>query len=143
MLAKLILAITLLNPKVSLGRAEKYANVILRVANRRHVDPWIIVPLARTESGFDPLAYNQTTHARGLLQLMPVHMPDNPDKLYDLETNVDFAIKIFSRKLIECHGNIAGALSRYNGRRECKESIFSDKVLQRYKLIEHLQEPTS
>ena len=140
MLAKLILAITLLNPKVSLVRAERYANVILRVADRHGVDPWLIVPLARTESGFNPLAYNHKTGARGFMQVMPVHMPDNPDRLYDLETNLNFAAKILTRKLTECHGNIAHALSRYNGRKTCKDSSFSDMVLQRYKLI---QEPTS
>lgn len=82
--------------------------------------PPIMVDIARLESGFNPKAYNPEWHYKdgvkycqgsyGIFQIACLHYPENPERLYDVEFNIEMAKKVLSTGGIYswgvCHGKI-------------------------------------
>jgi len=82
--------------------------------------PPIMLDIARLESGFNPKAYNPEWHYKdgvkycqgsyGIFQIACLHYPENPERLYDVEFNIEMAKKVLSTGGIlswgVCHGKI-------------------------------------
>lgn len=79
----------------------------------KEIDLSVYLALLATESDFNIFA-TSCKGAIGVGQVMPFHMPDNPDKLYDVDTNIAVSTKIFSQMIDRSNGNIAFALARYH-----------------------------
>jgi hypothetical protein len=83
--------------------------------------PPIMVDIARLESGFNPKAYNPEWHydalgnkvcqgSYGIFQIACVHYLENPERLYDVEFNLEMAKKVlYTGGILSwgvCHGKI-------------------------------------
>jgi len=81
-----------------------------------NTDTFLILSVARQESGFNPRARSRA-NARGLLQLLPTtarHVSGKrKNDLYNTEVNAQLGVKFLSR-LIEQFGSVEYALAAYN-----------------------------
>jgi hypothetical protein len=81
------------------------------------IDTFLVMSVARQESGFNPKA-RSTANARGLLQLLPGTARrlqggrKRPD-LYDTETNIRLGVR-YLENLVEKFGSVELALAGYN-----------------------------
>lgn len=116
----------------------KYETLIVEKAQAYNLDPYLILAMAKVESGFNPEAIS-TKDARGLMQLMPEtaqwiadrrNLSYSKELLFDPEYNIDFGCWYFASLLQEFSGDILQSLAAYNaGRgnvhRWLKEGIWS------------------
>lgn len=102
--------------RYSLDR-EMVMEIIVEEATSKGVDPALALAVAQVESNFDP---NVVSHAgaRGVMQIMPKTARDefgiNPALLFDARTNIRTGVT-FLKQLQKRYGNVAFALSHYNG----------------------------
>lgn len=92
-----------------------YSDMINAAARRNGIQPSLLAALIKQESKFDPLAYNTKSHAAGLTQLMPgtakeLGVNDPFDPLQSINGGSDYLSKMMKLS----HGNVPGALARYN-----------------------------
>ncbi len=98
--------------------------IIKKEASKNNVDPYLILAIIKTESGFDSLA---TSHknARGLMQIMDSTAEDiNRDgevvegtdglNIYDEATNIALGCKYFASLVTKYNGNYYLAICAYN-----------------------------
>lgn len=80
------------------------------------IDTFLVMGLARQESGFDPNARSRS-NARGLMQILPATAEliehRSSRRLFDVETNASVGSRYF-KQLIERFGSVELALAAYN-----------------------------
>ena len=107
--------------------------LIGKVAAQLGVDPALAEAIAEQESGFNPMALNPKSGARGLFQLMPGTArglgvdPENPYQ------NILGGLTLLKRLLAQHHGDLAGALKDYGGFVTADPSEYIGSVMRRYR----------
>ncbi len=112
--------------------AYKYAVIINSNLSRVQdiaINPEVIVRLMEAESNCNALALNKRTGAAGLLQIMPVHYEGQKFNIYDPAVNIKLGIRILLTRILECKYSMLQAITRYNGRKECRSTPFSRSIL--------------
>ncbi len=117
--------------------------IIKKEAAQNNVDPYLILAIIKTESGFDSLA---TSHknAKGLMQIMDStaeeinkdgNVVEGTDELniYDENTNIALGCKYFGLLVSKYNGNYYLAICAYNAGmgnvdKWINEGIISDKL---------------
>jgi len=98
----------------------EFAELIDLYAEQHEFDPLVLAALIMLESSGDPNAYNETSKATGLGQVMPYEagplFVDRPtiQELKDPETNIKWACIIFASKLRPTY-SLRDALFHYSG----------------------------
>lgn len=107
-------------------KAERIYNAIYH--NKVDVPKLLVAKVICIESGCDELARGKCGE-RGLMQIMPYHVQNNHNRLFELEYNIEIGSKIL-KKNIDMYG-ITGGLSVYNtGRPNNKVGeLYAKKVL--------------
>jgi len=109
------------NPDVVLART--ITNEVLRQAAKYRIAPgWIVSIMAYESWGLDSMAVS-SAGARGLMQIMPLHVPElmvpcnvaNTQDLFDVIKNICSGVYILSQKFDRCDGMPKCALLAYNG----------------------------
>jgi len=100
-----------------------YWDLFHSAAERRNLDPWLVLALARQESLFNPYA-TSVSNARGLMQLIPstahkvaAEAGVNPDdlQLYDPSVNVALGTTYLRNLMQLFRGNEFNVVAAYNG----------------------------
>jgi len=95
------------------------------VSQKYSIPKELILAIIKQESNFNPRAYNKNkdgTEDRGLMQvnyqhnlrLMKEYGIENPDQLYDIETNIEIGARILYENF-KRFGNWVMAVKAYNG----------------------------
>lgn len=85
--------------------AEAVAQIIQKKAEENGLNYKTAIAVAKAESGLNPQAYNPEWHynaqgekicqgSYGLFQVSCIHYKEDPTKLYDIDFNIEMAIKI-------------------------------------------------
>jgi soluble lytic murein transglycosylase-like protein len=105
---------------------EVFGDLINKHAAENNIDPWFLAGVVMVESGGDPNAYNETSGATGLGQVMPkeagplfVNRPTIKE-LRNPDLNLHWAAMILSDKFWETHSEY-GAVYRYSGGKHWKK----------------------
>ncbi len=98
----------------------EFGDLINHYAKENLLDPWLVAAMILVESGGDPEAYNETSMATGLGQVMPreagevfAHRP-SVKELKDPETNIKWATLILAYRFQLLH-DYESALYWYSG----------------------------
>jgi len=81
-------------------------------------DPDLFVAIAKAESNLNPRAFNPEGHkgcagSIGVFQIACLHT-DNPEKLFDVDTNIEYAVLIYGRDGLKPWGAYtSGAYKRF------------------------------
>jgi len=129
----------------SLTYEHKLADYVMKVCNRKCVDPQVLImaiqmaaerhgleedellAIARVESSFNPRAKN--VNSVGLMQVnLAYHAKSFKVSPYDVFANLDVGASIYKACLVKRKGNVARALRCYNGEAR-KDMIYPNKVL--------------
>ncbi len=113
------------NSKISLNINERIWAKVQEVSQKYSIPMELILAIIKQESNFNPMAYNKNkdgTEDRGLMQvnykhnirLMKEYGIDNPDGLYDIETNIELGARILYENF-QRFGNWIMAVKAYNG----------------------------
>ena len=112
-----------------------HREVLLRWAQQRGLDPWLVVAVVRVESNFSPTAVSERG-AVGLMQLLPEtarwvaeqsgERDFFPDLLYDPEVNIRLGTWYLAYLLQVFGGREALALAAYNAGRGRVERWMQD-----------------
>jgi len=112
-----------------------YQGIIVQVAGRYEVDPYLVRAIIFAESGFNPRAKSKKG-ARGLMQLMPSTAKAlGIQNIYDPRENIDGGVRYFRSLLDRFDGDVRLALAAYNaGSRHVRnyEGIPPFKATKRY-----------
>jgi len=102
---------------------SEVANAVLENAAKTGIAPGLIVSIMSYESpGLDTLAISYAG-AIGLMQIMPLHVPElavpcgvqNTEDLFKVQENICAGVYILSRKMERCNDSPKCALLAYNG----------------------------
>jgi soluble lytic murein transglycosylase-like protein len=108
----------LLNQNRDEELVRRIALALVREARRSGSEPRLLLALLLVENGrLDPFARSEAG-ARGLMQVMPVHLGQWPPCAHDLinvEANICYGARIFAHYLEAERGDMERALLRYNG----------------------------
>lgn len=131
-LGRLLLIVILILAFFNLGNIARfcyplpYRETIETNAAKYNIDPLFLAALIKTESNFNPNA-RSPKGARGLMQIMPEtgiwiaeQMEErdfHPDKLYDIETNIQMGAWYVSNLMQEFDNDPLLMLAAYNGGR--------------------------
>ena len=99
-------------------------DIIKKEASNNYIDPYLVLSVIKTESGFDTLA-TSNKKAKGLMQIMDstandvikkINLIDNIDNLdlYDINTNISIGCKYLSYLINHYNGNYYLAICAYN-----------------------------
>lgn len=135
--AVVAVAIRLVNPAVTPADAATWGRIVLDESRPRGVDPLLVVALVSAESGWDPRKSNKRTRAAGLMQVMPVHW-GNADP-HGVRWNLATGIGILGGALVLCAWKQPNAVSIYNGRGNCRPSVFSARVMRIRRKLDSLE----
>ena len=120
------------NYKVPLIKAEKIVYASFVEANKKNLDPTLVLSLISVESTFNQFSKSQAG-AVGLTQVMPnIHkdkiarLPD--EDIWSVHNNIKVGTDILKEYLNVTKGNIALALQRYNGSLHDESLNYSTKV---------------
>jgi len=109
------------NPTLSEQDAQTLASYVLDNAREFHLDPRLLLAIAKIESRFDPDANN--SHGRGLMQVVPrwheakiehAKKRFRSRSVYEPQLNL-FVGSWVLRDAMDVSKNVREALSRYNG----------------------------
>lgn len=108
-------------------------------AEKYDLNPGLIAALIQRESQGDPRAVS-CAGAIGLMQVMPDHLPDNPDLLFDINVNISKGCWYLKRAKDISKGNLRECLRMYNqGIRGDRENYrnwnYVEDILRDYKGI--------
>jgi soluble lytic murein transglycosylase-like protein len=112
-----------------------FQGIIMQVAGRYQVDPYLVRAIIFAESGFNPKAKSKKG-ARGLMQLMPSTAKAlGVRDIYDPRENIDGGVRYFRLLLDRFGGDVQLALAAYNaGSRHVRdyEGVPPFKATRRY-----------
>ena len=102
----------------------KYFDIIRQECLKNHLDPYLILAIIKSESGFNQNA-TSNKNAKGLMQLMDstaqeVNEKENneesleEDSIYDVELNISLGCKYFASLIQKYNGNYYLAICAYN-----------------------------
>ncbi len=114
-------------PKGDIPIDAKIRAKVEEVSQKYLIPRELILAIIKQESNFNPKAYNKNkdgTEDRGLMQvnywhnlrLMKEYGIEDPDQLYDIETNIEIGARILYEN-IKRFGNWVMAVKAYNGLR--------------------------
>ena len=113
-------------------RAVRLARQVESAAALAKIDPVLLVAVGFVESTCNAKARNKRSGAAGFMGILP-RGSANPQHLSDAELLVpETSIRLGAqhlRRCIDLCGEVEGALSVYNGRRWCRPSAYSRRVL--------------
>jgi hypothetical protein len=89
---------------------SQWTPLINQAAIQNNISPALVASVIQSESRGDPSAYNATSHATGLMQLLPQYFKGN---LKNPTTNITEGVKYLASLLKE-FGNVRDALMAYN-----------------------------
>ncbi len=93
---------------------QRFHPIILKAANRFHVDPALVKAIIMAESGYDPKATSKMG-AKGLMQLMPATAEElGVEDLFNPKHNINAGVGYFKKLLNRFDGDIKLALAAYN-----------------------------
>lgn len=93
---------------------NRYGGLIKSIAEAHGVRPELVLAVIRVESGFNPKAVSRSG-ARGLMQLMPVHIQNNGiSDPFDPRQNITAGTRYLSRLLRRYKGDLNLCLAAYN-----------------------------
>jgi len=104
-----------------------------RAAQERKLDPLVVLAVAATESGYNPIA-ESVVGAKGLMQVIAKFHPEKldghggEDALFDPATNVRVGAQILHEYLLR-YGDLETALQMYAGAMDDPEARYARKVL--------------
>jgi len=91
-----------------------FGDDIRKAAERYGVDGLLLASMVEVESRFDPSAVSQRG-ARGLLQVLPSRVgPEDRERLFEAEFNLDVGARYLRRLLDRFGGDLELALAAYN-----------------------------
>lgn len=93
------------------AKAERYAPMIHRAAQKYRLDPLLVARIIKLESDFNPRE-RSGRDAMGLMQVRRGHAR-NGDNLYDPETNLKYGCRILREYVNEFDGDMHKGLSAY------------------------------
>jgi hypothetical protein len=103
------------------GAAASITHAAFTAAEVRGIDPTLVLAVAAVESKFKPRAVNQTTGAKGLMQVLPKWHQDKvlnvggEPSLLLIAPNINVGAAILAEYLDAEDGNLEDALGRYLG----------------------------
>ncbi|MFN7065920.1 MAG: lytic transglycosylase domain-containing protein [Aquificaceae bacterium] len=114
--------------KVNTSKQSLDAKILTKVegvSQKYSIPKELILAIIKQESNFNPMAYNKNkdgTEDRGLMQvnyqhnlrLMKEYGIEDPDQLYDIETNIELGARILYENF-QRFGNWVMAVKAYNG----------------------------
>jgi soluble lytic murein transglycosylase len=93
---------------------SRYEGLIKNISKAHGVRPELVQAIIRVESGFNPKAVS-LKGARGLMQLMPVHVKNyNVSNPFDPRQNITAGTKYLSLLLKRYNGDLTLSLAAYN-----------------------------
>ena len=114
---------------------DKITNIVYRKSIEYGFKPELILALIKVESDFDQYAIS-SAGAYGLMQInysvWKNHFKIDPNKLFDIEYNIDLGLKILKYYYDESGGNLDKALFRYNNGYLYKNKSYVKKVVSTY-----------
>lgn len=100
-----------------------YFDIVKEEASKNHLDPYLVMAIIKTESGFDKYA-TSNKKAKGLMQIMEataidinkeINIVENINaNLYDEYVNIALGCKYFSNLINRYNGNYYLAVCAYN-----------------------------
>jgi soluble lytic murein transglycosylase-like protein len=130
--AHILYGLLVLCPATPVEDLRETAVAIAAEASTYGADPFIYEGLIKEESNCKKRAHNKRSRCKGLMQVSRGWARGRD--LFHIRTNVAAGAEVFAIALRKC-GDVAGALSIYNGRRgadgklSCKSSAFSRRVM--------------
>ncbi|MEG0872835.1 MAG: lytic transglycosylase domain-containing protein [Clostridia bacterium] len=102
----------------------KHIDIIKKEAEKNNLDPYLVLAIIKTESGFNTNAVSKK-HAKGLMQIMDSTANDMNEKsdiikkvdgnnIYDIDINIALGCKYFSSLVEKYKGNYYLAICAYN-----------------------------
>ena len=111
---------------------DKIVNTIYKKSKEYGFKPELILALVKVESGFDQYAISPAG-AYGLMQINYSVWKDyykiDPNKLFDIDYNIELGLKILKHYYDESGGNMEKALFRYNNGYLYKNKSYVKKVV--------------
>ena len=114
-------------------------DIVKEEASNNNVDPYLVLAIIKTESGFDSLA-TSNKNAKGLMQIMEstaedinnnLHLIDdlNETNIYDPEVNIAFGCKYLSYLINHYQGNYYLAICAYNAGMGNVDKWIEDEII--------------
>lgn len=102
----------------------------IKLCKEYNISSRLVIALMEVESSFDPYVISKVG-ARGLLQVRPSVWEEElgistRNSLHNIETGIEFGIKVLIIYLNNSNNNLTQALQKYNGAADCTR--FSNKV---------------
>ncbi len=118
---------------------DKIADIVYKKSIEYGFKPELILALIKVESGFDQYAIS-SAGAYGLMQInynvWKDHFKIDPNKLFDIEYNIDLGLKILKYYYDKSGGDMDKALFRYNNGYLYKNKSYVKKVVSTYSKLE-------
>ncbi len=118
---------------------DRIADIVYKKSMEYGFKPELILALIKVESGFDQYAIS-SAGAYGLMQInynvWKEHFKIDPDKLFDIEYNIDLGLKILKYYYDKSGGDMDKALFRYNNGYLYKNKAYVKKVVSTYSKFE-------
>lgn len=114
---------------VGVEHAVQLVRIAERAAQRRGLDPVLLLAMMAVESGFNPRAVS-AAGAKGLMQIIPEFHPDKfarPEAVFDPESNVAAGAHIL-KEYLQQHGDIELALQRYAGASADRGLVYANRI---------------
>lgn len=129
------------NYSVDLGEAEKIVLTSFTEANKKSIEPLLLLSVIGVESTYKPDA-RSSAGAVGLTQVMPIYhaskiktlKKDNLD-IWSIQGNIKIGVSILKEYIDLANGNVQKALQMYNGSSSDSSAKYSTKVLKNMKSL--------
>lgn len=99
---------------------DAYIDIVKEEANKNNIDPYLVLAIIKTESGFDSMAVSKK-QAKGLMQIMDSTAEDLNSKsntdttnIYDENVNIKLGCEYFNYLIDTYEGNYYLAICAYN-----------------------------
>lgn len=116
----------------------KHFDTIKQEATKNDIDPYLVLAIIKTESGFNKEA-TSNKQAKGLMQIMDstasdinddINLVENiGDNIYDADINIALGCKYFSKLIKKYNGNYYLAICAYNAGMGNVDSWLDDGIV--------------